>query len=170
MQPQGELCASLMLSRATGCEAEILKICIHNAIGLAASDSGGTSDPYGCLTHPKYCITYIKWLIWPFNRYAKALVGDMVKVTSVKTKTLNPSWDETFELLISNANAAVVLQVDLMFDKAAVLCAVAVRYALCAKAVVPCALFPTPCCLLLPAACAVYAVRCTLYPYTPVPL
>ena len=34
----------------------------------------------------------------------------MEKVTSVKTKTLNPSWDETFEL-ISTTNAAVVLQV-----------------------------------------------------------
>ena len=67
MQPQGELCASLVLSRAAGCETEILKISIHNAIGLAAMDSGGTSDPYGCTVHPEHCMTYIKWLIWPFK-------------------------------------------------------------------------------------------------------
>ena len=45
------------------------------------------------------------------SRYVKVLVGDMEKVSSVKAKTLNPSWDETFEFLISTTNAAVVLQV-----------------------------------------------------------
>ena len=45
MQPQGELCASLMLSSAAGHKTEMLKISIHNAIGLAAMDCGGTSDP-----------------------------------------------------------------------------------------------------------------------------
>ena len=107
MKLQGELCTSLLLSSKT----DILKICIHNAIGLATMDSGGTSDPYGCTINSEYRITHIEWPIQPFNRYVKVQVGDMEKVTSVKTKTLNPSWDETFDFLISTVDAAVVLQV-----------------------------------------------------------
>ena len=62
-----------------------------------------------CIQSDAHCIS--NGFFGLFNRYVKVLVGDMEKVTSVKTKTLNPCWDETFEMLISKTNAAVVLQV-----------------------------------------------------------
>ena len=70
----------------------ILRIEIVRAKELIAADSGGTSDPYACI-----------------------YIGDQVnkgKKTTIKKKTLNPEWNEQFELDVAGEQRRDLLSIE----------------------------------------------------------
>ena len=70
-------------------EAALLELSVQKAVGLKAMDLGGVSDPY----------VIIK-------------VGSQAaQRTTVKQKTVNPTWDETFSFRIESMDDDVVLDV-----------------------------------------------------------
>ena len=77
----GQLSALIICSR--------LNITIRNAAGLAAKDSGGTSDPY-----------------------VRIKVGhEAPQQTTVKPKTLDPSWDEAFPFELRTMEDFILMEV-----------------------------------------------------------
>lgn len=63
----------------------VLKVEVLRGRNLAAKDKSGTSDPFLVLT-----------------------LGDAKEATSVISKTLNPEWNQTFELPVLTADSALL--------------------------------------------------------------
>jgi len=63
----------------------VLRVQVLKGRNLAAKDKSGTSDPFLVLT-----------------------LGDAKEATSVVSKTLNPEWNQTFELPINSADSALL--------------------------------------------------------------
>ena len=82
--------SSTQLLRVDSAHTCTLVLTVNRGTGLSAKDRGGTSDPYVTMK-----------------------VGSRtVKKTSVKKKTVNPVWDESFSFHLKSMDDNVVLQVN----------------------------------------------------------
>ena len=63
----------------------VLRVTVLKGRNLAPKDKRGTSDPYLVIT-----------------------LGDAKEATSVVSKTLNPEWNQTFEMPVTEADSALL--------------------------------------------------------------